>query len=230
MDPHGHPEAEDDPVQFQEAINAFRDRVPISDEDWEALLDAEREFAFKVAGIAQLEIVAEAYEAVASAIEDGTDVDDFKEAIGAQLEDSWGGEEPGRLENIFRTNVQTAYNAGRYESATAPETKKQRPYWRLDVISDSHTSEFCEPLSDPPVILPADHAWWQTNYPPRHYQCRDIVSTLTQEQAEEEGITSSPPAVKPLEGFGRAPSAGGTDWEPDTTDIPGPLADEFDDG
>lgn len=229
MDPHDHPEADADPVKFQAAIDAFRRRVPMTDDDFAELEDSEREFAFTVAGVAQAELVTDVWEALDRAIEDGTDLEDFKADVGDQLEESWGGEEPGRLDNIFRTNVMGAYNAGRYAEATAPAVARERPYWRLDVISDGRTSEYCEPLADPPVILPADHEWFQTNYPPRHHGCRDLVSTLTKEQAEAQGITVSPPHVPAMPGFGAAPSDGGTDWEPDLDSLPTPIREGLED-
>lgn len=228
MDPHGHAEVTDDPLKFQEAIDAFRRRVPMTDDDFDQLSDDEREFAFTVAGVAQVELVADVYEAIERAIEDGTTLDDFQGQIGGQLEEGWGGEDPGRLENVFRTNVMGAYNAGRYDAATAPAVARERPYWRFDGIEDSRTTEdICEPVISAHVVLPADHDWWQTHYPPLHYNCRSVVTTLTEEQAQDEGITSSPPDVHALPGFGAAPSGGGTDWEPDTSDLPTPIRDAF---
>lgn len=223
MDPHAHSEVDADPVKFEEAIRAFRARVPMTKDEWEALEESERQFSFTVAGVAQAELVADAYEAVERAIEDGTDLDTFKEQIGPALEESWGGELPGRLDTIFRTNIQGAYNAGRYDAATAPAVKKERPYWRFDAIEDSSTTDICSECDG--VILAADDPWWRTHYPPLLYNCRSLVTTLTEEQARDEGITSSPPNVQPEPGFGAAPSDGGTDWEPDTAELPGPIGD-----
>lgn len=225
MDPHEHAEVDDDPVKFQAAIDAFRARVPMTDDEYEELEENEREFAFTVANVAQAELVADVYEAVARAIEDGTDLDDFKDQIGDALEESWGGEEPGRLENIFRTNVMGAYNAGRYAEATEPAVKAERPYWRMDGIGDDRQTDICEACDG--VCLPADDPWWQTHYPPLHYQCRDHVSTLTEEQARSAGITASPPDIKAMPGFGAAPSSGGTDWEPSTEDMPPAIRSIF---
>jgi len=76
------------------------------------------------------------------------------------------------------------------------------------------------------VILAADHPWWQTHYPILHPNCRHRVSTLTQAQAEREGITAHPPSVDVPAGFGIAPSSGGTSsWEPDPSDYPDDLRD-----
>jgi hypothetical protein len=221
--------ATDDPVQFEEAIRALRKRVPMTDDVYDQLLDNEREFAFTVADVAQLDVVADVYEAVERAVRDGTTFDDFEAEVGSQLSDDWGGENPARLETIFRTNVMGALNAGRYEAATAPAVAEDRPYWRFDGPEDSRNDEeTCGPIMDANVCLPADHAWWQTHYPPLHFSCRHRVTTLSRDQAESQGITDNPPNVRAMPGFGAAPSGGGRDWAPAPRDYPAPLAAETD--
>lgn len=122
---------------------------------------------------------------------------------------------------IFRTNVMTSYNSGRHEAAQ--QVKKERPYWRFDGPIDNRTTDICRPCVG--VILPADHPWWRTHYSPLHVNCRHRVSTLTKEQAEEQGITKSPPDVQAADGFGKPPSSsGGSSWEPDPADYPEDLA------
>lgn len=220
-------ETPDDPVNFEEAIAALRRRVPMTDEQFAALEEAEREYAFTVAGVAELDVVADVYEAIERAVEDGTTFEDFEVDVGGQLSGAWGGEDPARLETVFRNNVQTAYNAGRYESATAPAVADERPYWRYDSIVDADTTEIC--LACNGVVLPADHPWWRTHYPPCHHRCRAMVTTLTQRQAERDGITDSPPDIRAMTGFGKAPTDGGRDWAPEPDDYPAPLAAELED-
>jgi SPP1 gp7 family putative phage head morphogenesis protein len=216
----------DDPVKFEEAIRAIRARVPMTDETWDLLQAEEREFAFTVANVAQLDLVADVYDAITRAVEDGTTLEDFKADVGARLEASWGAEAPGRVETIFRTNVMGSYNAGRHEAAQA--LKKTRPYWRYEAVVDSRTSEICRPCDG--VILDADSSWWRTHYPPMHPNCRCQVTTLTEDQAQAAGITSSPPSVQASDGFGKAPSAGGGgDWEPDPDAYPDALGEELSD-
>lgn len=213
-----------DPVKFEEAIRAIRRRVPMSDEAWELLELAEREFAFTVADVAQLDIVTDVYESITRAVENGTTLEDFKAEVGEKLEAAWGEDDPARVETIFRTNVQSAYNAGRHEAAQA--VKQDRPFWRYECVVDSRTSEICRPCDG--VVLEADDPWWRTHYPPLHPNCRCVATTLTREQAEAEGITSTPPRTEAADGFGAAPSGGGgADWEPDPNDYPDALADEM---
>lgn len=44
---------------------------------------------------------------------------------------------PYQAENIFRTNIQTAYNVGHYKRMTEPGVKALRPYWQY--MEDDHT-------------------------------------------------------------------------------------------
>jgi SPP1 gp7 family putative phage head morphogenesis protein len=215
----------DDPVQFEEAIRAIRARVPMTDEEFDQLVESEREFAFTVAGVAELDLVADVYERVETAVREGTPFEEFQDQVGPDLEETWGGEQPGRVENIFRTNVMGAYSAGRYEAATAPDVLEERPYWRFDGIKDDRQTEICRACNG--VILPADHPWWRTHYPGLHFGCRSIVTTLTKAQAEKQGITADPPSIMPEAGFGAPPAAAGSDWEPDIRDAPAPLQGAF---
>jgi SPP1 gp7 family putative phage head morphogenesis protein len=210
----------DDPAEFEEAVRAFRRRVPMPDWKWDALTQAEREFAFKVAGAAQADLATEAWEAMDRAIAEGTTLDAFKKQVGAQLEAAWGRKDPARLETIFRTNALGAYNAGRHEILSHPEVRKARPYLRFDGIDDDRQTEICAALDG--TIRPADDPFWHTHSPPLHFQCRSVLVPLSEEEAEEEGIDTKGPDVDADDGFGKPPTVGG-DWEPDPKDYPGPI-------
>ena len=222
-----------DPVRFEEAIKSIRRRVPMTDDTFSALEKEELDYAFTVAGVAELDVVVDVYEAIQRAVADGTTLEDFKAEIGERIEAAWGEEAPARLESVFRTNVMSSYNGGRHEVAQA--VKDERPYWRFDGPNDSRTSkDICAPIVRAAVILPADHPWWKTHYPLLHVNCRHRVTTLTREQAEAEGITENPPDVEVPEGFGRPPPiSGGSHWEPDPKDYPrdfrAALEDRLDD-
>jgi SPP1 gp7 family putative phage head morphogenesis protein len=197
---------------------------------YDELEAAEREFAFTVANVSQAEIIADVYEAIERAVRDGTSFETFAEEVTPQLEESWGGEEPGRVSTIFRTNVMTSYNQGRYRMMTAPAVKEARPYWRWDVVNDARTSDdICRPIGAANVVLPQDHAWARKHYPPLHPNCRTVCTPLTEDEARAEGITRSPPNVTPVEGFGAAPSITGSDWEPDPADYPEEIGAELED-
>jgi len=216
------PSISDDPERFDEAVDEFRKRVPLTEEEYESILEEERVRAFTVAGAAQADLVTQVYEAIDSAIEQGTTFEEFKDQVGDALESAWGGEIPGRLETIFRTNVQTAYSHGRYKIMTSKAVKEARPYWRAEVVDDDRTSDICEELIG--VVLPADDPFWDDHIPPLHFNCRTVLSPLSAEEAADEGVAEEEPDTDADEGFGGTPDE--DDWEPDAEDYPAEIADD----
>lgn len=193
------------PQAFKEAVDWFLARVPMLREEAEQLRARTEERAFYVSGVAQLRLAGELHQAITKAIAKGTTLEDFKRDAGQKLIDEWGGEIPGRMETIFRTNVQAAYNAGRLEQFEQPLMKKLRPYRAWSVILDSRTTEdICRPLAK--VIVPADSAFAASHIPPLHFQCRTGLMSLSPEQAGEEGgVTEELPETEVAEGFGGDP-------------------------
>lgn len=211
-----------DPDAFEEAIKLFRARVPMTKKEWAQLDDEARQRAFTVARVAQADVLAQTWEAIDRAIENGTTFEDFVADAGDQLEASWGTEIPGRLETIFRTNVMGAYNAGRMELITDPAVMEDRPFWRFDAINDSRISDFCEPLDG--KVMAADDPFWASHTPPLHFNCRSVITPLTPEEAQEAGLTEKAPSVEAADGFGAMPSGLG-DYEPDLAAYPEGIRD-----
>ncbi len=144
--------------------------------------------------------------------------------------DASGDEIAATLENIFRTNVMSAYNAGRYEILNDPVNRELRPYRRFEATLDDRTDDDCEECDG--VVLPADDTWWLDHLPPLHFQCRCTFTALDDEEAADEGIDEAGPDVDALDGFGQAPTE--DDWEPDSSrfddDIGAALDDKLDAG
>jgi SPP1 gp7 family putative phage head morphogenesis protein len=125
------------------------------------------------------------------------------------------------VSTIFRTNLENAYSAGRHAIYTAPAVKEARPYLRFDAIGDERTCEECSALDG--VIRPTDE--WTNLTPPLHFNDRCILTPLSPEEAEDEGVSDGLPPVEADEGFGGAPSEEGTDWKPDLSDYSMEIAD-----
>ncbi|WP_455709940.1 phage head morphogenesis protein [Paenibacillus melissococcoides] len=67
------------------------------------------------------------------AIDEGTTLGKFRERMNDWLEQrGYEGVTNYQADNIFRTNVQTAYQVGHWKQMTAPETLRLRPYWQYD--------------------------------------------------------------------------------------------------
>jgi uncharacterized protein with gpF-like domain len=203
-----HPNAIDSEYRFQAAIDAVRKRVPVPKGEWEAMTKLERENAFTVARVTEARVLQSVLDAVESAVTNGLKFADFKEDVSTALIEQWGGEIPGRLETIFRTNLQTSYNEGRHAIYSAPTVKEARPYLRCDGVNDDRECDECEEFDG--VVRPQED--WANSTPPYHYGCRHVLTPLSQEEAEAEGIDVSMTDVELDGDFGQAPSKDGEDW------------------
>lgn len=198
------------PDAFAEAIAWHRQKLALRKEDWEELSTRARKRAFTAAGVARLSVLDDVMKAIDSALTKGETLEDFKRRVTSKLEGEWGGEIPGRIENIFRTNVQHAYSHGRFNQLEDPDLIAARPFRKFVATLDLRTSEVCKACAN--VVLPADHPWWQSHLPPLHFQCRSTWVSLRTSQAEKSGVTMRLPTVQVQEGFGSTSAA---EWEPD---------------
>jgi SPP1 gp7 family putative phage head morphogenesis protein len=209
--------------KFLEAIEWLRRRVPISDTAYSRLVIAAHDVAIRLAGVTQLDVVEDVRRSLERAVSQGESFTDWKRKIRRRLTNAWVANDaapanPGwRIETIFRTNVQRAYSAGRYEQITDPVVVESRPFWMYDALLDDRTTEFCREMNG--TILPANDARWDGRIPPTHFNCRSGLRTLRESQARRRGISSSVPDDYAQEGFGGVPAP----HEPDPARYPPEL-------
>ncbi len=210
-----------EPKSFDEAIAQFRGRFPLTKAQWDKLTTEQRAKAFTVAGVMQLDLVADVYTALLTAIENGGTVREFRAAIEEKLAREWGDEvdAPSRLDTVFRTNVQSAYGAGRYEQATDPDVLESHPYMVFEAVGDSRTSSICREHDG--LVMPTNDPRWAGRLPPVHHACRSTTRTISEDEARELGVAVKPPAVKASGDFGAVPTK--SEWAPNKADYPSAL-------
>lgn len=91
---------------YREAIDAVRKRVPVPRETWDRMQFEEREHAFTVSQVARTQVLQGVLDAIDKAVTTGTAITDFRDEVAESLIGQWGEEIPGRIETIFRTNIQ----------------------------------------------------------------------------------------------------------------------------
>lgn len=192
----------DDPDQFHTGVDAMleflKNKVAMPAEDFYALEDEARARAFTVSGVTDLDLLSDVWEAIESAAKNGETLEDFRERIGERLEAEWGGDDPTTLDNIFRTNLQTAYSAGRQvENAGVRDT---HPYLAYGVVEDSRTSDICLQLIG--LVVAQDSDFAASHHPPLHFSCRTDEVAITEAEARERGIDEELPDVEADDGFG----------------------------
>lgn len=204
---------------YSDALAFWRKKAGLTNAEVKEATLAQREVAETAADLTQLEQVTTVWEAIEDAIEDGSTLADFKRDARAALEDF----SDAQIETIFRTNVQTAYSAGRQKQQSDPAVLEAFPYWQFVAVLDGRTSEICSECAD--TILRADNPWWDEHQPPLHHNCRSTVRALDEEEAEKLGVDSEGATVNPREGFGGS-LVEDQSFEPDLSEFPDELLAE----
>ena len=108
-----------DPVSFDQAIEFFKAKLALSPQEY-ALLEAEaRNLAFTVSRVNSLDMLNEIQLDLQRALDEGMTVQEFRKSASELLErKGFEGLTPFQADNIFRTNIQTAYQVGRYKQMT----------------------------------------------------------------------------------------------------------------
>lgn len=186
-------------MTFQEAVDYFRERVPVNAETFYQIAEEYRGLAFTVSGYSAVSVLKRFYEELLAALEEGRTLQEFQANMEDFLEaEGYDGLNPFQADNIFRTNIQTAYNVGHYEQMTEPEVLKLRPYWQYDAVEDQHTRP--SHLAMDGRVFPADHKVWNIWYPPNGFRCRCTVRSLSERQVKARGLrveTELPESVVP---------------------------------
>lgn len=87
-----------------------------------------------------------------------------------------------RFDTIFRTNIQSAYQAGRYDRMQQSDVFE---FWEYRAVGDKRTRPAHRELDG--LILPKSHPFWSRVFPPNGYSCRCSVTALTAAQARRRG-------------------------------------------
>ncbi len=170
--------------------------------DWEELWQDAHAQAFTVAKATRLDILQDIRDAVEKAIAEGKTFAWFAKELTPVLQAKgwWGRQEhldtetgeinqvqlgsPWRLQTIYRTNLQTAYMAGRFQSQL--ENIDDRPYWQYVAILDGRTRPSHRAMNG--KVFRYDDPFWGSFYPPNGWGCRCRVVALSHDNLTKGGI------------------------------------------
>lgn len=239
---------------FAEQVDYFRQKLALPSAAWDDIIGAAHDRAFMVAGAQGVDLLADLFDAVAQAINEGKSIgwfrDNFERIAAARGWTDWTGSDSAagkawRTRVVYSTNMSTSYAAGRWQQLHAPEFA-DRPYWRY-VHSDLPANPRPQHQAWHGLVLHRDHPFWRSHFPPNGWGCLctvKIASAAEIAAAQARGLFGEPPAGWDT----RSPDTGllpgvdrGWDHAPGanlTTDLrelfsarvatlPGPLADAF---
>jgi SPP1 gp7 family putative phage head morphogenesis protein len=170
---------------FDEAIKTFKDKTALTPDKYRLLTDEARAKAFTVSGITRMDIMGDFYNAMDKAISEKTTFADFKKSVKeAEALRGWGGEQPYRLDTVFRTNVQSAFQAGHYQQLM--RTTQTRPYWQYVAVMDGRTRPLHAAMNG--KVAPHDDPFWTRNFPPNGFNCRCTVVSVSKSELDRDGL------------------------------------------
>ncbi|MGV8987642.1 MAG: phage minor head protein [Cypionkella sp.] len=161
---------------FAQQVAAFRIRLANlqATANWKDVWQAEHDRAFMVAGAQKAALLADLAAAVDKAITQGTTLETFRKDFSAAVEahdwHGWTGEETEkgrawRTRLIYRTNLSTSYAAGRFAQL------KEAGFTHWVYLHGNAREPRLQHLAWNGLILPADHPFWASHYPPNGWGC-----------------------------------------------------------
>lgn len=191
-------------------VEYLRQKRPEVHFDYDEIMHGAHHRAFTVAKITKLDLLADVQESLAYAAENGLGFEEWKKSLLPTLvKKGWLGnvdaKDPKtgeikqiyvgsrRLKNIYNTNMRVAYAVGAYEEAMSSDAQ----FLRYTAVLDSKTRASHRALHG--VVLPKDHPFWDTHYPPNAWNCRCKARAYTKQELKSRGwsITENIPSVEP---------------------------------
>lgn len=224
---------------FAEQRDFFRAKLNLPSARWDDIQKSAHDRGFIVAGAQSADLVQDFRNAVGKAIAEGKSLGWFQSQFDAIVQkhgwSGWTGEgsqagRDWRSRVIYSTNMSTSYAAGRWQQLNDPGLLKFRPYWRY-VHADGISHPRPLHVSWHGLVLPHDHPFWKTHFPPNGWYCHCRVTTASEAdyQAAKGSGRATPPggwqdvdpktgaAVGIDKGFDYAP---GRTWHPDLDKYP----------
>ncbi|NOR63260.1 MAG: hypothetical protein GQ535_12300 [Rhodobacteraceae bacterium] len=177
-------------VQPLDAIAFLKNKLNVPTERWNDIWQDMHGAAFMVAGAQKAALIEDFHTAVTSAIEDGRTLEQFRQdfdQIVAKHGWDYNGSRNGRSEIIYRTNMSAAYSAGNW--ASIQRTKKYFPYIRYSTADDIKVRPGHKVWHN--LVLPVDHPFWETHYPPNGWRCRCRADSINDRGLKKLGLKVS---------------------------------------
>lgn len=185
----------------EKAIEYFRSKGYTFSFRWRDTWREAHAKVFTVAGAMRQDILSSIRGELVTALEEGRTFRQFQQELEPTLKKLgwWGNIEimdpvtgelreidvtPWRLRNIYRTNMQTSYMAGRYKQQV--DMKDSRPYWMYVAVMDESTRATHAARNE--TVYHADDPIWDWLYPPNDWGCRCRVRALSERRMKSLGL------------------------------------------
>ena len=202
-------------VPPEEAIRHFKSKGYHAGFSWQDTDATEHLQSFTAAKAMRLDVLEALRGEVDRAIADGTTFEAFAHELQPKLVKlGWWGKQPvfdpetgltqisqvgsmRRLRIIFDTNIRMSYARGRWDRIE--RVAEYAPWLRYVATRDERTRP--QHMAWHGTVLPWDHPFWRSHYPPNGWRCRCTVMQLSEADLKEFGLR---PSKAPPEGWDKA--------------------------
>ncbi len=184
------------------AVEYFRAKGYAITRDWSDLWQDAHARAFTVAHVSRLDILQDIHGELERALAGKITEREFARNLRPRLEAlGWWGKQvqvdeatgeaqlvqtgsPWRLRTIYRTNLQSAYLAGRYRQMM--DNVADRPYWQYVAVMDERTRPAHAAMNG--LVFPYDDPFWEHFFPPNGFNCRCTVRARSEADIKAAGL------------------------------------------
>jgi SPP1 gp7 family putative phage head morphogenesis protein len=165
-------------LPFREAEDFFRAKLNIPTMAWDELEGAAHAKGFMSAGAYNADLLADLRKMTDKAIAGGMDIREFRQQFRPLVEKyGWqlkGGGPAWRSDLIWRTNIQSAYQAGRWQ-----QFEESGIEYLMYMHNDSVMHPRPHHVALDGKIFPRTDPFWSRNYPPQGFgcKCRAVAAT-----------------------------------------------------
>ncbi|OCG64579.1 PBECR2 nuclease fold domain-containing protein [Gilliamella sp. GillExp13] len=164
-------------LPFKEQIEFFRRKANVPTNGYADIYNSEHDYAFVVAGANRNALLNDFRVAIDKAISQGTTLEEFRKDFAEIVEKhgwSYNGSFSWRTRIIYETNLNSSYQAGRYQQLRDAKFPYLE-YLHSDYVE--HPRELHQSWDH--LVLNFNDPWWNTHFPPNGYGCQCRVRGRT---------------------------------------------------
>jgi len=184
----------------EKAVKYFQDKGYAFSWDWHEIYQDAHNKAFTVAKVTRMDVLEDIRGMVDKSLTEGITLNQFRKELEPKLKaKGWWGRQtvegpnglqevqlgnPWRLRTIYRTNLQTAYAAGRWKEMVA--NADDRPYLQFICVLDAHTRPTHRIMHG--KVFRIDDPIWKKMAPPLGWGCRCRLIALDDDDLKRLGL------------------------------------------
>lgn len=164
-------------LPFKEQIEFFRRKANVPTNSYADIYNNEHDYAFVVAGANRNALLNDFRTAIDKAINQGSTLEEFRKDFSEIVEKhgwSYNGGFNWRTRIIYETNLNSSYQAGRYQQLRDAKFPYME-YLHSDYVE--HPRELHQSWDH--LVLDFNDPWWNNHFPPNGYGCQCRVRGRT---------------------------------------------------